>query len=997
MHVNALEETYSTPLQSPLRHPSRNVLSPQIQTTNTSANSPHIEVPSAPFPFSSPPVLQQAPVFLSPAPLSDEQLLQLLLEIQMTPVATITRIPKNLRVAFRAAFLAAISNICNSPNSLEAHFRLFALPKFVMAFHKSVPGQPTRGQTEFTKLRLEEWDRAPITLIAETIMKSTRPAYSNTDNQNTEYIKLQNIRRATKLMHDKRLGMALKALTSNGVHTASEKVYNELLQKHPQLPPPSRSPSLPTSLKLSEESVNAAINSFSQSSGTGPSSFRSFWIIQILECPQHGDLLSMFTVFLNRMVKGEFPVAISPFYNDATLIPLRKANDGIRPIAVGECLRRICGKACMLQLRTKASTLFHPFQLGVGTKCGAEAITHTVTEILSRLHNDDQHGLIQVDYENAFNNFDRGSLFESIREFFPEVVAYLEWIYAIPPYLFYDGKVIMSGAGVQQGDPLGPLFFATLLHKLTVKLGETGLLHNSWYLDDGTLIGNVNSLRSALDILKCDSPSLGLKLNLNKCYFYWPQINSKTVDMFPDIPFCHNSHTNPGSRGIMVLGCPVGPKEYVCGSVQERVHKIEVLLDKITDFDDPQLELILLRSCIGMPKFNFILRCLPGSIIGNEIEAFDTAISHYLSKIAGFSLTPRDRVFWSLPFSFGGFAIPIAKNIAPLAYVSSVAQTLPLQCKLGSQGPPPLFESMLEYVTRSLTQQIETEFIPFSPSELKQSTLAVKLHELQQQELVASSSELKSIILQHSQPGALKWLIEVPRPFLKTCIPKEDFSLLLRYHSGMPVHQHVQICPFCNLKNDSVDSHKITSGTHALSCQKFNSETNNFHQRHNRIVKTLGGALKSAGFAFEYEEKAPGNSSNERPGDIRIKNWSGSNDTWIDVSIIGSLCDSYIRYSSADVGGAAIHRRKSKIQEYRHLTGFDFRPICMETIGSWDPDALVFLNDLAVYISRRKFITQKRALHELIAKLSFALQQHNGFILANYDYCARQSGFTSDC
>jgi hypothetical protein len=602
-----------------------------------------------------------------------------------------------------------------------------------------------------------------------------------------------------------------------------------------------------------------------------------------------------------------------------------------------------------------------------------------------------------VDYENAFNGFGRGPLFEAVREHFPEIVAYMEWIYASSPYLFFNSSIIMSGAGVQQGDPLGPLFFATLLHKLTVKLGDIGLLQNSWYLDDGTLIGHVDTLRTALNILKCDSSSLGLKLNLTKCYFYWPKICPRTVDLFPDIPIRHDTHADPGSRGIMVLGCPVGPLKYISASVNERVNKIENLLDKITIFDDPQLELILLRSCIGMPKFNFILRCLPDSIISKEIERFDNAISHYLSKIAGVRLTSSDRAFWALPFSFGGFAIPIAKDIAPIAYVSSVAQTLPLQCKLGSMGSPPLFDSMLETVTRLLTKQSEAAYIPFSPSELTQSNLTVKLNELRQEELIESKAELKALLIQHSQPGALKWLIDVPRPFLKTCIPKEDFSLLLRYHSGMPVHHHVHICPFCNQINDPNDTHKISSGTHALSCQKFNSESNNFHQRHNKIVKTLGGALKAAGFAFEYEEKAPGNSSNERPGDIRIKNWSGSGDTWIDVSVIGSLCDSYIRYSSAEMGGAAIHRRKSKIHEYRHLTGIDFRPICMETIGSWDPDAQVFLHDLAVFISRRRFITQKKAYNELIAKLAFALQQHNGFILANYDYCARQSGFTSDC
>ena len=56
---------------------------------------------------------------------------------------------------------------------------------------------------------------------------------------------------------------------------------------------------------------------------------------------------------------------------------------------------------------------------------------------------------------------------------------------------------------VQQGDLLGPLLFALLLQPVAQQLQEVEGLHlNTWYLDDGTLVGNLQALQAARDILK---------------------------------------------------------------------------------------------------------------------------------------------------------------------------------------------------------------------------------------------------------------------------------------------------------------------------------------------------------------------------------------------------------------------------------------------------------------------------------------------------------------
>ena len=57
------------------------------------------------------------------------------------------------------------------------------------------------------------------------------------------------------------------------------------------------------------------------------------------------------------------------------------------------------------------------------------------------------------------------------------------------PILLLDDQSILTCHSVQQGDPLGPLGFAQVLHPIIKKIKESvpSLLINAWYLDDGTL------------------------------------------------------------------------------------------------------------------------------------------------------------------------------------------------------------------------------------------------------------------------------------------------------------------------------------------------------------------------------------------------------------------------------------------------------------------------------------------------------------------------------
>ena len=69
-----------------------------------------------------------------------------------------------------------------------------------------------------------------------------------------------------------------------------------------------------------------------------------------------------------------------PFLCGARLVAGKKKDNSLRPIAIGNLLRRVVSKCFNNALAQKAADLLSPNQLGVGVRGGAEAIAHAVTE-----------------------------------------------------------------------------------------------------------------------------------------------------------------------------------------------------------------------------------------------------------------------------------------------------------------------------------------------------------------------------------------------------------------------------------------------------------------------------------------------------------------------------------------------------------------------------------------------------------------------------------------
>ena len=146
-------------------------------------------------------------------------------------------------------------------------------------------------------------------------------------------------------------------------------------------------------------------------------------------------------------------------YVACRLIPLNKGDDkfgnpGVRPIGIGEILRRLVGKVVVGNVRKDVIEAAGPLQTCVGLKAGIEASIHAMREIYEE---DSTEAVLLVDAENAFNNLNRRAALHNIKQLCPVFHRYLENTYQLPAKMIINDNTgqcddIVSEEGTTQGD-----------------------------------------------------------------------------------------------------------------------------------------------------------------------------------------------------------------------------------------------------------------------------------------------------------------------------------------------------------------------------------------------------------------------------------------------------------------------------------------------------------------------------------------------------------------
>ena len=118
------------------------------------------------------------------------------------------------------------------------------------------------------------------------------------------------------------------------------------------------------------------------------------------------------------------------------LIPLDKGNGAVRPIVVGEVLRRITGKCVIKVLKGDVIEASGSLQVCAGHKSGSEAAVHAMRTIFEA---DETDAILLIDATNAFNSLNRAAALHNIRVVCPTMATYAINTYREPARLFITG------------------------------------------------------------------------------------------------------------------------------------------------------------------------------------------------------------------------------------------------------------------------------------------------------------------------------------------------------------------------------------------------------------------------------------------------------------------------------------------------------------------------------------------------------------------------------
>lgn len=147
--------------------------------------------------------------------------------------------------------------------------------------------------------------------------------------------------------------------------------------------------------------------------------------------------------------------------------------------------------------------------------------------------------------------------------------------YHTPTTLFFGNYRIYSKVRVQQGDPSGPLVFSEAIHPI-IEAIKTEL--NVWFLDDGTLIGDIDTVKNDLITIKEKFKQMGLEINIDKCELFirnkdeeWREEIQSFIEKFPDKKVIHE---------LKLLGAPLSPNA-VESVFLKKINELELVFSSV--------------------------------------------------------------------------------------------------------------------------------------------------------------------------------------------------------------------------------------------------------------------------------------------------------------------------------------------------------------------------------------------------------------------------------
>ena len=233
----------------------------------------------------------------------------------------------------------------------------------------------------------------------------------------------------------------------------------------------------------------------------------------------------------------------------------------------------------------------------------------------------------------------------AIGEHCPTHHPFVHSAYSSPSSLFWLDRTIQSAEGVQQGDPLGPLLFCLSIYHIVQQL-ESEL--SLFYLDDGTLGGNVGHLERDLEVIEREGAKIGLHLNKGKSEIICA--SAKVQDSVV--------HHLPGAKIVdpskaTILGSPIGDASSVSDALTIKVNQLKKMGERLQLLSAHDA-ILLLKHSFSLPMLLYNLRTTP-CFLSPVLQEYNELLKSILSGITNICFGTADSAWKqaTLPLRLG--------------------------------------------------------------------------------------------------------------------------------------------------------------------------------------------------------------------------------------------------------------------------------------------------------------------------------------------------------
>ena len=279
-------------------------------------------------------------------------------------------------------------------------------------------------------------------------------------------------RRVCQLAAVGALSKACKVLCSRGVASDTPETRDKLIRLFPTLAQPV---TITTSQRGTYDSaeIRSVVERMPSSLAPGPSGLRSDYFKAVLKLPDKPvveHFLHSLCEFVNVAVSGSLPAAIQPYLCGGKVIPCNKKDRGIRPIVLGDLLRNLVSTCVLRDSGDMLRSGLHGDQFGVRSAgLGMQAAVFKAQHMAKSMNG---KVILKIDLKNAFNTINRSRCASAWATCDHDSAAWVSWCLSQPSNVLFNSQVLSCTNGVQQGEPLSPLFFALGINDVISSLGS---------------------------------------------------------------------------------------------------------------------------------------------------------------------------------------------------------------------------------------------------------------------------------------------------------------------------------------------------------------------------------------------------------------------------------------------------------------------------------------------------------------------------------------------